>query len=125
MQKKLHRLFVIILLLAAFSACEQANDKNPDLIGKWQGKEWLIFGEASGQDATKVHFEFNTDGSYSASFGDQQERGVWRTVDDKLYTKAEGRKEFPVKILRLDQSVLKFEMNRGGQEETIEFNRVQ
>jgi hypothetical protein len=124
MFKKIKYVSVFALLLLAFAACEQANDKNPVLLGKWQGTEWLIFGEPSGQDATKVRFEFLNDGNYTAGFGTQTESGSWRTVDDKLYTQATGRKEIMVKIIRLDSIVLKFEMNRAGQEETIVLNKV-
>ena len=120
---KLHIVFAIMFL--AISACERENDKNPMLIGKWQGVEWLAFGKPSGNDANQVHFEFKADGNYTAGFGSQQESGTWRTVNDKLYTTASDRKEIMVKILELDSTVLKFEMNRGGQQETMKLNRVQ
>ncbi|TNE48163.1 MAG: hypothetical protein EP344_19065 [Bacteroidetes bacterium] len=118
-------LVLMFLLLFALVACERANDKNPDLIGDWQGREWLIFNKPSGLDASKVTFSFTADGAYAAAFGDQQEQGVWRTDKDKLYTTAEGKKEIMVKILQLDSALLKFEMNRGGQQETIELGRKQ
>lgn len=107
------------------TSCQPENDKNPALFGKWRGKEWLIFDRPSGQDATQVFFEFKADGTYAAGFGEQGEKGVWRTVGDKLYTTAEGRKEIMVKIQTLNAITLKFEMNRGGQQETIELIKVQ
>lgn len=112
-------------LLLFVTACQPENDKNPALFGKWQGKEWLIFDRPSGQDATQVFFEFGEDGAYSAGFGEQSEKGLWRTVGDKLYTTAEGRKEIMVKIQTLNSATLKFEMNRGGQQETIELIKIQ
>lgn len=117
------QLFFLLCLLTAFGACERVNDHNPDLIGEWQGTEWLVFGKPSVQDAAQVHFAFTSDGNYTAAYGNQRETGVWRTDKSRLYTKAEGRKEIMVKILKLDGNSLKFEMNRGGQEETIEFVR--
>lgn len=112
-------------LMLILTACQPENDKNPALFGKWQGKEWLVFGKPSAQDAARVQFEFREDGAYTAAFGAQNESGVWRTVGDKLYTTADGRKEIMVKILTVDVSVLKFEMNRGGQQETLELTKVQ
>lgn len=89
------------------------------LIGKWQGTEWLVFDKPSDLDASKVSFEFNEDGAYSAEFGDQKQSGTWRTEKEKLYTTETGKKEIMVKILRLDATNLDFEMNRGGQKETL------
>ncbi len=119
------KLCFLIVTSAVLFACQRVNDKNPALVGQWQGVEWLIFGKPSHNDAAQVRFEFSADGKYSAAFGDQNESGVWRTDKSRLYTRAEGRKEIMVKILKLDANALKFEMNRGGQEETLELNRVQ
>lgn len=119
----LYLLMVIVALTP--TACQPENDKNPALTGKWQGTEWLIFDEPSGQDATKVYFEFRPDGSYEAGMGAQNEKGVWRTVGDKLYTMAENRREIMVKILEVNANALKFEMNRGGQQETLILKKVQ
>lgn len=114
--------FALTLLL---TACQRENDKNPALLGKWQGKEWLVFDKPSGQDASQVRFEFKDDGSYTAAFGEQGEKGVWRTSHDKLYTTAEHKKEIMVKLLLADGTTLKFEMNRGGQQETLELIKTQ
>ena len=120
------RIYALVFGLTLFMmACQRENDKNPALLGKWQGTEWLIFDKPSGQDATRVNFEFREDGAYSAGFGDQTEKGVWRTVGDKLYTTAEGRKEIMVKVLGVNATTLKFEMNRGGQPETRELIKAQ
>lgn len=118
---------VLFILFGALvlSACKRANDNNPALIGKWQGKEWLVFGKPMGEDASQVEFEFTAEGDYSARFGEQEESGVWRTQKEKLYTTAQGQQEIVVKILRLDSTTLKFEMNRGGQQETLELTKAQ
>jgi hypothetical protein len=114
-----------ILKIATFSlllftaACQKTNDKNPLLLGKWQGTEWLIFDKPSGLDAAQVAFEFKEDGTYAARFGDQNQKGAWRTEKDKLYTTEEGKQEIMVKILKLNTENLEFEMNRGGQKETL------
>lgn len=119
-------LYTLLFGLVLFTtACQPENDKNPALPGKWQGKEWLVFDKPSGQDASQVHFEFNEDGTYAAGFGEQSEKGVWRTAGDRLYTTAEGRKQIMVKIQQIDATTLKIEMNRGGQPETIELTKTQ
>lgn len=122
-----HRFLYPLIVCVAFvlAGCQPENDKNTALIGKWQGTEWLIFDEPSGQDAAKVYFEFRPDGTYEAGMGVQSEKGVWRTSGDKLYTTAEGRKEIMVKMLEASPAVLKFEMNRGGQQETLILKKVQ
>lgn len=119
-----HTIHYLLLAILALPACKRVNDNNPALIGAWQGTEWLVFGKPMGQDATQVEFEFTAEGDYMARFGNQEENGVWRTQKDKLYTTAQGKKEIMVKILQLDDNILKFEMNRGGQQETIELKKT-
>lgn len=112
-------MLAIFLTLSALTACQKANDKNPALLGKWQGTEWLIFDKPSDMDATQVNFEFKEDGTYSAQFGNQNQSGTWRTEKDKLYTQESGKQEIMVKMLKIDATGLDFEMNRGGQKETL------
>lgn len=113
---------ILIAVLAAVS-CQKVNDKNPALLGRWQGTEWLIFDKPSGMDASQVHFEFKDDGTYSAQFGEQKQAGTWRTEKDKLYTTETGKKEIMVKLLKADGAILEFEMNRGGQKETLKMTK--
>lgn len=113
------KLLLLTACLTSLLACQKTNDKNPALLGKWQGKEWLIFDKPSSMDATQVQFEFKADGGYSAQFGNQNQSGIWRSENDKLYTTESGKQEIMVKILKLDTSTLSFEMNRGGQKETL------
>lgn len=110
---------MLALALTAIAACQKTNDKNPALLGKWQGTEWLIFDKPSGMDATQVNFEFKEDGTYTAQFAAQNQSGTWRTEKDKLYTQETGKQEIMVKLLRADATGLDFEMNRGGQKETL------
>lgn len=109
----------ILFSIAILAACQKANDKNPALIGQWQGTEWLIFDKPSDIDASKVQFEFRDDGTYTAQFGNQNQSGTWRTDKDKLYTTETGKQEIMVKLLKADGTNLDFEMNRGGQKETL------
>ena len=115
--------FLFLSAVLFLANCRQANDRNPLLVGKWQGAEWLIFDQPSGMDAAQVFFEFRTDGSYVADFGKQHQQGTWRTEKDKLYTTEEGKKEIMVKLLKVDAASLEFEMNRGGQKETLKLGK--
>jgi hypothetical protein len=123
--KKNYKTMKYILKITTFSlllftaACQKTNDKNPLLLGQWRGTEWLIFDKPSGLDAAQVRFEFKEDGTYAAQFGDQNQKGAWRTEKDKLYTTEEGKQEIMVKILKLNTEILEFEMNRGGQREIL------
>jgi hypothetical protein len=113
------QLFILAIALFTMAACQKTNDKNPALLGQWQGTEWLIMDKPSDMDATQVGFEFKEDGSYTAQFGNQKQSGIWRTEKDKLYTQETGKQEIMVKLLKADGTALDFEMNRGGQKETL------
>jgi len=112
-------ILTIALTLTTLIACQKVNDKNPALLGNWQGTEWLIMDKPSGIDAAQVSFKFNEEGTYTAKFGDQIQSGTWRTEKDKLYTQETGKKEILVKLLKYDGATLDFEMNRGGQKEIL------
>lgn len=121
---KNNTVILLFLLGLSLTACKKVNDKNPMVIGNWQGTEWLVLGKPTGQDATQVYFQFDENGGYKAGFGDQTQQGTWRTEGNKLYTTETGKKEIVVKLLTADGAKLKFEMNRGGQIETLELVKV-
>ncbi len=108
--------FCLLVLLAA---CQKKNDRNPQLVGNWQGISWLIEGKPSDIVAEQVHFEFQETGDFANGFGNQKSAGKWRTDGDKLYTIADGKAEILVKITKLDADTLRFDMNRGGRMETM------
>lgn len=113
----------VFLALAFLTSCTKVNDKNPALLGKWQGTEWLVMDKPSAMDATKVHFEFREDGSYTAAFGDQSQSGVWRTEKDKLYAKEDGKQEIMIKMAKIEPTAIDFEMNRSGQKELLKLKK--
>lgn len=109
--------------LFALVSCQKVNDKNPALLGKWQGAEWLIMDKPSGIDAAQVSFEFKEDATYNAQFGGQNQSGTWRTEKERLFTTETGKQEIIVKLLKADGTNLDFEMNRGGQKEILKLVR--
>lgn len=113
MQKSL-----LIGILMAFVACKQ-DDKSPLLYGKWQGASWTVSGQESGRDAAAVQFEFVADGSYSAVYGGQQEKGSFRLSGDKLYTTGENKIEKMVRLSKIAADTLVMDMNRVGTAEVL------
>jgi opacity protein-like surface antigen len=112
---------IILAAAAAISllACAKKNDQNPLVMGDWVGNNWTIEGKPADLVPSQVHFEFQADGGYSAGFGNQAQKGKWRTDGDKLYTVADGKQEIFVKIMKIDADTLRFDMNRGGRAETM------
>jgi hypothetical protein len=113
-------IFCLLVTLLAFNACAPINDKNPAVFGNWMGARWLISNKPSDLNAALVSFSFSEDGTYTARFGEQIESGVWRSDKDKLFTTAAGAQEKVVRIIVADGTHLHFEMNRMGQQETLE-----
>lgn len=57
------------------------------------------------------------------TLGNREETGTYRLVDRMLYTHADGQSEMAVRLLFLDENLLKMGMNRGGQMETLTLER--
>jgi heat shock protein HslJ len=109
-------LFFSLLFLAA---CSAPSSSDTELTGQWQGTQWLVNGQASNRDASQVSFKFQDDGTYSASFGSQEEAGSYRVEGNKLYTNAEGQAEKMVEVSLSGSDTLNMDMNRAGTPETI------
>ena len=60
---------------------------------------------------------------YAAVFGNQQEAGVYRVNDGRLYTQADGQAQIMVRFDRPDPDTLTLQMNRGGRMETLVLGR--
>jgi hypothetical protein len=114
---------ILVLTLIGLFACKREIQRDPLVVGQWTGTEWLIGSQPGGMDAAKVRFDFGADGQYAAEFGTQRQKGTWHTDSGKLYTQENGKQEIMVKILRLDATHLDFEMNRGGQQETLRLEK--
>ena len=110
----------LICSLTLFFACK--SDPKMDaaqLLGQWKGSAWMVFDKPADRDASAVNFTFEAGDKYTATYSEQQEKGVYRLEGNKLYTTAENKIEKMVKILRLNSDSLVFEMNRTGQEEKL------
>jgi hypothetical protein len=110
-------LFLIILSFTITSCIN--SDNKALLVGNWKGAEWLAGGKPSDIDVHQVHFTFTRFGGYNSDMGGSNERGTYILRDNKLYTTAEGELEIMVEITKLTKDSLVFNMNRGGQAETL------
>lgn len=111
--------FTLIMLVALFlSACQQ--DETIALLqGDWTGVSWMVNGEESGRVEAGVQFHFEADATYTATYGDQLEKGSYRVRSGKLYTVAENKIEKMVGIARLTADTLIMDMNRVGTAEQL------
>lgn len=111
----------LLLLTTLFPACKPDSDTRPEIIGRWRAIAWTVNGLPSERDAAGVEFKFNTDNTYLAAYGAQQEAGVFRIKGDKLYTtsNAAGKIEKMVQIARLDRDTMVLNMNRVGTPEAL------
>jgi len=109
--------YLLLLPLFLIVACSESTDA--ELTGQWQGSSWLVKGQPSGRDASQVSFDFQADGRYSGSFGNQKEAGSYRLEGNKLYTNAEGQAEKMVEVSLSGTDTLRMDMNRAGTPETI------
>lgn len=115
------KIILSALILSALVGCKQDDSKKQLIFGKWQGTAWTVAGKDSGRDAKAVNFEFKNDDTYSASFGGQGEKGVFKLTEDKLYTTADaGNKiEKMVKLSTLTADTIVMDMNRVGDSEQL------
>ena len=115
------KIILSALILSALVGCKQDDSKKQLIFGKWQGTAWTVAGKDSGRDAKSVNFEFKNDDTYSASFGGQGEKGVFKLTEDKLYTTADaGNKiEKMVKLSTLTADTIVMDMNRVGDSEQL------
>jgi len=112
------RTFYFLLLLTALFSC--SDSKNSSLIvGSWQGVEWLVNGNASVNNAKGISFIFTATNQYTYDNSGTIEKGSYKVVNDKLYTTPNDQQEIMVRIAKLTPDSLVFDMNRGGQEETL------
>ena len=117
--KQSNFLIKIIPFLLLLLSCNNNSENNKLIIGNWSGVEWLVNGAPSGHSAGDTHFTFDNKGEYSFEYGETREKGTYKIENDMLFTTPAGQQEIMVKITRLTKDSLVFDMNRGGQPETL------
>ena len=109
---------LVAFLFIGFIACESSKYDTTLLLGDWNGASWTVE-DGKNRSADAIKFSFSEDGSYSAGYGAQLEKGTYRMAGDKLYTTETGKIEKMVKVVQLTADSLAFEMNRMGTYEQI------
>ena len=114
-----------IVVAILWVACSSTNSIDEQLlIGQWKGASWDIEGTEKGRNASVVSFEFLTNQTYKAIYGEQTENGVYRVQYGKLYTTENGKAEKNVGIDLLTKDSLVLNMNRVGTIETLTLIKV-
>jgi len=116
--KKLSQLFAVILVVIAFCSCGETKPQF-SIVGNWQGTEWLVNGKPSDNNATSTSFNFDEKGAYTFINAGNTEKGTYKVENDMLFTTPTGQQEIMVKIAKLTKDSLVFDMNRGGQSESL------
>jgi hypothetical protein len=109
---------ISMLVLLLFISCNNT-EKNKLLFGHWTGVEWLVGDHPSTHTPEDASFTFDEAGNYTFSYQGTTEKGTYYTNNNQLFTTPDGGIKIMVKIPKLTQDTLIFDMNRGGQEETL------
>ena len=113
----LNSLFLTTLLACTFAACMPSSFDEKLLQGQWQGAQWIVEGQSDQIDASTAVFTFEPDGKYT--YNDAVESGTYFMSNNELFTTPAGGIKMMVKVQKLTQDSLVFNMNRGGQSETL------
>ena len=106
----------IALLLFCFS-CE-APYQSEALVGNWKSVAWRNTTNGTAI-TTPVTFNFEPTERYEATYGSNTEKGKYWIVEDNLHTIEDGKAEKKVRIAKLQNDTLVFEMNRAGNLEEL------
>ena len=109
---------VMLAIVLLVFACEDIK-QNKLIVGNWIGAEWLIGGNPSPSNPKNTTFTFNDNGDYVYNNAGITEKGTFKVSESKLFTTPDGQQEIAVGILKLTTDSLVFQMNRGGQLETL------
>jgi hypothetical protein len=103
-----------LVTLFTLVACNDSKQKEL-IIGHWSGVEWLEEGQPSPlYNPADASFQFEAGGNYTFTYAGNAEKGKYFVTNHELYTTPDGGHKMMVRIVRLDQDTLCFDMNRGG-----------
>jgi hypothetical protein len=110
---------LISLLLATCGDTEN----NRLIVGNWEAAEWMINGQPSAENARNTSFTFTDKHTYSFRNSGVEESGTYKVENDMLFTTPKGEQEIMVRIAKLTDDSLVFNMNRGGRPEVLTLTR--
>jgi len=108
---------LFILGLPILSCSDKESKKL--IIGQWVGTSWTVNERSSNYNPAEATFTFNDDGQYTFEYGATKEAGKYFISNGELFTTPEGGIKMMVKVPRLTQDTMVFDMNRGGQAEEL------
>lgn len=114
--KKLTLLTTIAILF--LTSCADTKN-NKIIIGSWYAVNWEANGKPINRNVETTFFTFTDKGTYTFENAGTIEDGTYKVEKDNLFTTAKGKQEIMVKIVKLSGDSLVFDMNNGGQAETI------
>ncbi len=115
---KLMNILLIMLLICTLPSCVE-NENGKKIVGSWKGAEWLIDEQQSGRNVEETKFTFDSKGVYTFLYGSKLETGTYKVENDMLFTKPAEGQEIMVKITKLNNDSLVFDMNRSGVKEIL------
>lgn len=115
--------FVLSLFISFCIVLSCSHTDHKLIIGKWKGVEWVAGTQESPNTPSDAVFTFNEDGSYTFDYAGNIEKGKYFVTGDQLFTTPDGGIKMMVKIPKLTQDTLVFDMNRGGQAERLTLKR--
>jgi hypothetical protein len=112
---------IIFAILAFITTCIACSDTKEQkiIIGNWIAVEWLMDGKLSLSNARNTSFTFNEKGEYTYTNSGVITNGTYKVENNMLFTTPLNEQEMMVKIVKLTKDSLVFDMNRGGQPETL------
>ncbi len=115
----------IVFFIALFLLSCADTKNNQMIIGQWTGISWDVEGKPSGHNATATSFSFDEKGNYSFNYAQTEEKGTYKVENNMLFTRPAGQHEIMVRIAKLTNDSLVFDMNRGGTAELLTLLRKQ
>ncbi len=114
--KKLTLLTAIVILL--LTACVDTKN-NKIIIGSWHAVQWGSNGKPLNRNVETTFFTFTDKDTYTFENAGNVEYGTYKVEINNLFTTAKDKQEIMVKIVKLSSDSLVFDMDNGGQSETI------
>ena len=109
------------LMIMLFVSCAESFDQKM-LLGQWKTSSW-IDNSSNRSINNKMDFDFKADRKYTIDYGAMIEEGTYYISGGFLHTTETGSAEKKVKLLKVAQDSVVFEMNRGGSIETVILTR--
>lgn len=123
---KIKIIFILSLSLYLLNSCSIDNPYIEAIKGEWECVSWTANGTDRIEDGkSKVGFTFSNTDAYISILNGAKTEGTYKIKENKLYTIAKDDDlEIMVKITKLTEEDLVFEMNRAGEKEVMTFIKI-